>query len=54
MAPMWTSLHTHTHTHTHNTHTKEYYSSGERRNMLFVKTWMDFEGIMLSEIADDR
>ena len=36
------------------THTKEYYSSGERRNMLFVTTWMDFEGIMLSEIADDR
>ena len=41
---------THTHTHTH-THTMEYYSAIKKNeNFPFATTWMDLEGIMLSEI----
>ena len=33
-------------------HTMEYYSSIKRKEILpFVTTWMDLEGIMLSEIS---
>ena len=46
-------IHTHTHTHTHphtHTHTMEYYSAIKKNEiLLFVTTWMDLEGIMLSE-----
>ena len=38
-------------THTH-THTMEYYSAIKKNEVLpFVTTWMDLEGIMLSEIS---
>ena len=44
-------IETHTHTHTH-THTMEYYSAIKKNKILpFVTTWMDLEGIMLSEIS---
>ena len=40
-----------THTHTH-THTMEYYSAIRKDEILpFATTWMDSEGIMLSEIS---
>ena len=41
-----------THTHTH-THTMEYYQVIKKRNEIlpFAATWMDLEGIMLSEIS---
>ena len=40
----------HTHTHTH-THTQEYYSVMKEKEILpFTTTWMDFEGITLSQI----
>ena len=32
-------------------HTMEYYSVIKNIILLFVTTWMDFEGIMLSEIS---
>ena len=42
-------INTHTHTHTH-THTMDYYSAIKKNEiLLFVTTWMDLEGIMLSE-----
>ena len=49
---MWyTHTHTHAHTHTH-THTLEYYSTIKKNEILpFAATWMDLEGIMLSEIS---
>ena len=44
-------VHTHTHTHIH-IHTMVYYSSIRKKELLpFVTTWMDLEGIMLSEIS---
>ena len=43
--------HTHTLTHTQ-THTREYYSA-IKKNQIFpsATTWMDLEGIMLSEVS---
>ena len=39
-------------THTH-THTQEYYSAIKKNGILpFTATWMDLQGIMLSEIKD--
>ena len=39
------------HTHTHK-HTMEYYSAIKKNEILpFATTWMDVEGIMLSEIS---
>ena len=47
-----TSARTHAHTHTH-THTLEYYSAIKKNEILpFATTWMDFEGIILSEVSD--
>ena len=44
--------HTHTHTLTH-THTMQYCSAIEKNEILpFAATWMDLEGIMLSEMSD--
>ena len=43
------SIHTHTHTHTH---TVKYYSAIEKNRILpFATTWMNLEGIMLSELS---
>ena len=42
---------THTHTHTH-THTVGYYSAIKKNeNLSFATTWMNCEGIMLSEVS---
>ena len=42
-------LYTHTHTHIH---TMEYYSAIKKYEILpFAATWLDLEGIMLSEIS---
>ena len=42
---------THTHTHTH-THTMKYYSDIDINESLpFATTWMDLEGIMLTDIS---
>ena len=51
---MW-YINTHTHTHTH-THTPTYIHTHNgilaiKKNDIFVTTWMDLEGIMLSEIS---
>ena len=47
----YTYTHTHTHTHTH-TYTMEYYSAIKNNEILpFVTTWIDLEGIMLSEVS---
>ena len=50
---MWyvcTHTHTHTHTNTH-THRVDYYSAIKKNEILpFATTWMELEGIMLSEI----
>ena len=45
-------IRTHTHTQTYiHTHTMEYYSAIKKKEILpFATTWMDLEGIMLSEI----
>ena len=44
----------HTHTHTH-THTLEYYSAIKKNGILpFATTWMELEGIMLSEISQSE
>ena len=44
----------HTHTHTH-THTQEYYSAMKKNEILsFATTWMELEGIMLSEISQSE
>ena len=32
------------------THTMEYYSANKKNEILFVTTWVDLEGIMLSDI----
>ena len=40
----------HTHTHTH-THTLEYYSAIKNKILPFATTWIDLEGILLSEIS---
>ena len=47
---------THTHTHTHiQTHTVEYYSAIKKNEILqFATTWMDLEGILLSEISQRK
>ena len=43
--------HTHTHTHTH-VHTQEYYSAVKKNDTLpFAATWLDLEGIVLSETS---
>ena len=43
-------VYTHTHTHTY-THTEEYYLAIKKNEILpFATTWMDLEGITLSEI----
>ena len=44
--------HTHTHTHTLYTHTvKQYSAIKKNENLPFAATWMDLEGIVLSEIS---
>ena len=49
------SLYTHTHSHTltpTHSHTMGYYSAIKKNKILpFATTWMDLEGIMLSEIS---
>ena len=44
-------LHTHTHTHTH---TPVYYSALKQKEILSPTTWMNLEGIMLSEINQTK
>ena len=47
-------MYTHTHIHKH-IHTMEYYSAIKRNGISpFVATWMDSEGIMLSEISQSK
>ena len=44
-------IYTHTHTHTH-IYIVEYYSAIKKNEILsFAATWMDLEGIALSEIS---
>ena len=44
----------HTHTHTH-TYVLEYYLAFKRKEILpFAKTWMNLEGIILSEISQTQ
>ena len=44
----------HTHTHTH-IYTMEYYSAIKKNEILpFATTWMELEGIMLSEISQSE
>ena len=51
---IYTHTDTHTHTHTH-THTMEYYSTIKKNEILpFATTWMELEGIMLSEIREKQ
>ena len=49
-------IHTHTHTHTHtHKHTMEYYSTIKKSGILpSATTWMDLEGIMLSEVGQTK
>ena len=49
-------IYTYTHTHTHTrTHTMEYYSAIKKNEILpYAATWMDLEGIMLSEISQRK
>ena len=50
----WKQKMWYTHTHTH-THTLEYYSAVIKNEILpFATTWMDLEGIMLSEISQRK
>ena len=45
------SMYIHVYIHTH-THTMEYYSAIKKNKILpFAATWVDLEGIMLSEIS---
>ena len=45
-------IHTHTHTHTH---TVGYYSAIKKNEFFpFATTWMDWEGIMLSEVSQTK
>ena len=47
-------IHMHTHTHTH-THTMEFYSAIKKKEILLLAaTWMELEGIMLSEISQRK
>ena len=47
-------IYVHTHTHTH-THTMEYYSEIKKNEiLLFATTWMELEGIMISEIGQSE
>ena len=51
---IYTHTHTHTHTHTYiHTHTPWILLSHKKKDEIlpFVTTWMDLEGIMLSEIS---
>ena len=49
-----TRARTHTHTHTH-THTLEFYSAMEKNEiLLFATTWLELEGIMLSETSQRK
>ena len=49
---IYTHTHTHTHTHTYTYIPTEYYSAIKMNKILpFATTWMDLEGIMLSEIT---
>ena len=48
--------HTHTHTHTYDcmylyTHKMEYYLVMRKEILPFVTTWMNLEGLILSEIS---
>ena len=43
-------IYTHTHTHTH-THSGLLCSHRKKKNLLFATTWVDPEGIILSEIS---
>ena len=48
---MYVCIYVCTHTHTH-THTMEYYSAIKKNEiLLFAATWLDLEGITLSEIS---
>ena len=47
-------IHIHTHTHVY-THAMEYYLAINKNEILpFVPTWMDLQGIMLSEINQTK
>ena len=47
-------MHTHTHTHTH-IHTMEYWFAIKKEgNPAIYTAWIDFEGIMLSEITQRK
>ena len=50
---IYTHTHTHKHTYRHiHTHTMEYYSAINKNEILpFAATWIDMEGIILSEIS---
>ena len=49
-----TQTDTDTHTQTH-THTMEYYSAIKKNEILpFATTWMELDGIMLSEISQRK
>ena len=49
---IYTHIYTHTHTHTH---TMEYYSAIKENEILPSEaTWMDLEGLMLSEISQTK
>ena len=49
---IYTYIHTYTHTHTH---TMEYYSAIKENEILPSEaTWMDLEGLMLSEISQTK
>ena len=48
----YTHTHTHTHTHTKHTHTHSEIVFGHKKEtLLFVTTWMGFEGMKLSGIS---
>ena len=54
---MWCRrTHTHTHTHTYiHIHIQEYYSATKKKEILpFGTTWVDIEGITLSEISQRK
>ena len=49
---MYIYIYTHTHIYTHTRrHTMEYYSAIKKDILPFAATWVDLEGIMLSEIS---